>query len=900
MTFYRIYLPYGKNLMYVYKNKKTKKSKNFSLATGSASSLSEKQLTLPIQTIKLAKSQQTTPRKNRQNLKISTKKGIPLNEKKTISTDEIKIVDEESMNILDKQYQEIKEKTQNIMKTNHSLIWSEMHITEIFNKFDGLFKAFIRDSTSFYQSIKKIEDSGESNRIANNATLKATTYSLLNSWKEICGVYEMIQRDGINSLIDYIQTKFNIVSEIIRQIVTRDSRNVHKEKLELCGSNLKGIIANLSKSVTLLLSERDLMHEKEYLIDGSINDIKSFIKIYNEAHYHQFTMSSFMQSQLVQFRANVLTACNDIIVSIKAAFSFDDSINEIIDIIENMTSTFNEVITLADMPPSFVRSSRTTIISRSVTPLSSPIKRKDPIAEVKEFTSGFKENGSSGISKLECFISDVAAEFELKVDKSKDVWDQLNDIKSQLSDVVKRSKELNSEHELFVQKMRNQSKTVTWLMREKDKKEIEYESMKNEILERNVDLEERNEELTRQINEALTIAQRRETQLFQIRENDEGKKLKKCLMRVAERLESVVDKSEVEFSFADDDLITRVDKLTSSISLKKCSKCREREVEDNLNAEELSIALDEPIESFNEGIKKITREYSRVSRELEILKKQMIAKDKEMVEMRTATNEIKRKMKEIAVSLGQPFSDDESIGCSILLAFNVLEESNKEALEKQAKELQNERVKELMNLSLALNLNSEESKDTKLVINLAIDAIKENNDTKKELNKNQKQLLDINNFLEGRTQERSKEKLDIGDNIMFLMDAIEKTPNKLSTPYNNALNDIRNLRTTIETGIAKLAALIGKKDMDHYHLFNIQQITELLNKIIDNVRDVYDDEKEKVAAQENTIESAHNSIAQLIGSISSIRGKKLEDISSLTFQETIDKLNREIEQLNSN
>ena len=130
---------------------------------------------------------------------------------------------------------------------------------------------------------------------------------------------------------------------------------------------------------------------------------------------------------------------------------------------------------------------------------------------------------------------------------------------------------------------------------------------------------------------------------------------------------------------------------------------------------------------------------------------------------------------------------------------------------------------------------------------------------------------------------------------MFLIEAVANAPNPLSNSYNNALKECRLMRTSVETSIAKLAALIGKKDMDHYHTFSNDQASDLLCKLIDSVRDIHDKDKENVIRQAELIENAHSDAIQLIGSVSSLRGKKLEDFSSLTLQESMEKLSNEIE-----
>ena len=856
-----------------------------------------------------------TPR-NFKNFKTS-------NRKNTISTSDLVAINKDSLGHLTSQYNDVKEKTRLIILHNKSAIWKEMNVQGIFKDFDPIFNLFLRDAANFYRSIEKTENENEGNKIANNATLKNTSKSFLVKWRQICNTYEIIDREGINSLIQYIQTKFQLISNVVRDIITRDPKSCHQARLQLSGSNLQENVLQLSNSFTNLLQQREMMHNQEYLIENAVTDIKTFIKIYNDAHYHQFIMSPFMPVQLGQFRANVLAACSDIINALKAAFSFDTEINEVIDIIDAMTKHIQEILEIANLPPTFIKP-KTTVITRAFVPedkeKQKQIEREkrlklDPLAEVKDFTEGFNGTGFFAITRLETFIKDISDEFDFEIDDELDVWGKLDVLKQQIQLVMKKTKSTEKEHVLFIERIRNQSKTITGLMKQKEQREQEIEVEEREVKARNVDLEERNEELLRQIVEATSVAQRREMQLFQLRESSQEPQLKACLERVLYRMNKIVDAKYQSFSFSKEDLITRADKISSYLSHKKCSKCQQREEEENRLVDRLSEILGYPVDSFDKSVKELLDKYTQTSKEMNVMKRKMQEKEDKLQTATAAVNEIKRRTKELALRIGHSITDDiDNIAEATLVAFNEMDESHKDELIQQEKTIKEEQKSKYRDILDALGITEDERDNLDFIARFCKDLVESNHEMDQTIREYEQFADDIEEFLTTHwnvqktfpTAQQSsfnesstallfskKRNLDKLVTIKSYMKQIAESPNPLSKPYEAALKAMDDVRASFMTSIRRVSGLLGKSNPTIPQ--DIEKLISTHDKMIGEVQDIFEKDREKIEKQTNDLEIAHNGMSQLCGRLSSSFGEDIKDMSSFTMEQIVDDLTDLIE-----
>ncbi|EAY10333.1 hypothetical protein TVAG_491910 [Trichomonas vaginalis G3] len=795
-------------------------------------------------------------------------------------------VSEQRIHDMTEDLKTIKERMRRILKYNHAQIFTDLHVLSELNDTDQPFKAFSYDCLQYFRAYKQIERSGATNKIVGTASLKSSSYTLFNCWKKITNIFDLIDRDGLESLKNYIHGKFESIVLIINDIVRSDKRIANKNDLVVTRDNLKNLIDNLSKNIDGLIDQRELMHQKPNLADSVIYDIKSFTQIYKTSHYNEFNKVNLMQSQLSMYQSLVLTALNDIIVGINSAFSWDDDFNPINADVSKITENIKEVIKLIELPPAIVKPLK-KISNVQSNPITKIQVKKDPMAEVKDFTRDFTGNGSFGVAQLENFIDEISNTMNIKISKDGDVWSRLGEVKTNIAKVIQQKEEMQKEYSAFQDKVRYQSRTITNIMKERVRMEAEKANFESEITVRNEDLEERNDELLRQINETLSIAKRREEQLFQMRATDEDGKMKRCLKTIIKRMNEMIDESEQDFSFSNDDLVTRADKLSQFISKRRCPKCRDREVEENELANKMSLLIPEKFSTISEGVDIILKDRARLMRENMVLQREVKEKTELINQMKVATQDLKGKIRELSIQIGQPIGDEDNIAAATLYAINMMEAKQKQETEKKIEEIINGHRTSLLKISKKMKMETSEYKDVKKAVKKLYrdhcELVKENEEKDKLLKEIEQWYRDFGDFHD--------EKLSIRDMIKEL----DNRENPLTKMYMDVSNESKTVKETLVICAQRLLAISQSSKYSQFSNMSTKTLIEVFNDLVNDVHDKFDEDKQKLDTYKYNETKTSDVLLGLCGRVGSFLNLKFEDRSQLGIVQLLNDLEKLIE-----
>ena len=178
---------------------------------------------------------------------------------------------------------------------------------------------------------------------------------------------------GPDSLSNFIKNKFKILDQIISSITQKQERNPHREKIIEAATKMKELIISESKYIQLICSEKHILQENSSnTIETLESDIKNIQQQFSEYNYHTFPKCyGISQGELSQYKTQFLTNCNEIITSIRAFFSFDKDFDMINSEIKPITEHIEQIVSIAELPPSPLRTLSSSPTSHQHSPFSS-------------------------------------------------------------------------------------------------------------------------------------------------------------------------------------------------------------------------------------------------------------------------------------------------------------------------------------------------------------------------------------------------------------------------------------------------------------------------------------------------------------------------------------------------
>lgn len=829
-----------------------------------------------------------TPIVTTDNSPLSSPKFAPkIKEKERgITSNDISAASEVQMEVMNKDLKTIKERMRRILKYNHAPIFADIHVLNELNDTDAPFRAFSYDCVQYFKAVKNIERSGQKNKIVGIASLKSSSFTFFNCWKKICNIFEIIDRDGIESLKKYIHGKFESITLVISDVVRQDRRIANKDDLVVTKNNLNNLIDGLIKNIDGLLDQRELIHQKPNLADSVIHDIKTFTQIYKTAHYQEFSKVNIMQSQHSLYLSIVLTALNDIIVGINSAFAWDNDFPPILQDIEKITNGIKEVIKIIELPPSIVRPLKNVAPQQSPTSIISRA-RKDPLSEVKDFTNDFSGNGSFGVAQLEKFIEDICSTMKIQKKTDGDVWARLEDVRQNVLRVIQEKDNMQNEFSTFQDRIKNQSRTITNIMKEQIKMEAEKANFESEITVRNEYLEERNEELLRQINETLTVAKRREEQLFQLRATDTDGRIKRALKTVVARMNEMLDESERDFTFSDEDLVSRAERLSNFILKRRCPKCRDRELAEEELATRMSYIITDNFSSISEGVDILMKDRSRLTRENAVLQRDNKEKTELINQMKVATSDLKERIRELSIQIGQPIdADNDNIAAATLYAINMMESRQKEETDKKIKSLQEEHNKTLMKIAKAMNTDiaiPENIIKSVTVLYEEAKTLEKSTEEKDKLLKSvQDWLVDFGDFKEPKP-------------IMDMINEIDKRENPLTKLFMDVSEESKTVQETMAIGAQRLEGIAQSGKYSKFSGMSVKTLITAFNDLIDIVHDRFEKWKVDLNTFKDNELKTSNVILGLCGRIDAFLNNNLKDRANYSIVQLLAELEKLVE-----
>lgn len=487
------------------------------------------------------------------------------------------VISESSMNRFSEYISELKKFCNILSEVNFCPIIHEVELIEQVDILDYLFKPFYTETVRYLHSLHLSE---LDNTYVGSGALKQAAFPFVEQWKQFVQIVNKIRDNGITSMAKYLQIKFEIIYGVIRDISGNQKRDsVHVEEVQKAAATLNELVTQIDEGINYLILKTDLTQMTPDILESKIRDLRTLYRLYESEHNSEFSKSGFSICDLLQLRSNVQSAILDIIGGLKAAFSFHDDLENIYIQVDEIQKMLDRVSEQINLPQTVVHTAKKKVITDHRLTRK---RRGDPLKNVKNFLNN-TENQNSTVDaeshivvcgKMELYIEKVSDELNIPpIDKSINIWERLDMVQAEVVKRIKTSKELEHEYRLFQEKIQTQSGHITTLMKTNNRKMAEYDELEKRFNQKVADLEDRNLEMMKQRNDALTITKRREEQLFKLRlklnENGTWKALQEVTQVLSRFLDiPIPDSNDIPKSAMD---------LSFTLNKRGCVKCRQRE-----------------------------------------------------------------------------------------------------------------------------------------------------------------------------------------------------------------------------------------------------------------------------------------------------------------------------------
>lgn len=513
---------------------------------------------------------------------------------------------------------------------NRANIFEQTDIVEEGKKIETQFKSFFAEASKCHSQLSKITDPNESYKV-NTATLKNTAFTFLHSWKNYNALLNLIDKNGNQSILDYVTVKLDKVDIIIREITSKYRRNsVHTEELKKTGGTLMSLIDNLRENLNILLVQPQVMSNQPSLMNVSINDLKSFVHVFNTASYNVFPKSGHMQVELAQFKNEFNSACNDIINGIKCGFSFKDDMKQIFDVASDFNEYLLEIIQTLNIPTSITHAARQRKLSDSNSEDSQTTFEK-----LMEFVGEIEpEENIVTCAKQDLFIDSIANRMNIQITKEVDVWTRLDLLQKEFFKKLDAVKVAEDNQNMLLQKIDAQSKHMKEIIKDNAAKENSHQA---EQLRLNNLINKLNDDIAMLKSEKIGLENRivhLETINAKLRSKKNDDNTNDMLDRIGNKMSlmmTAVDDPVQQTMLPDEEDTNRLEKMNLFVLEKRCSKCNAyeqmtRDVKKKLKAI-VEIPKNAPlprvIDSFIDDYKTLESNHKQLQEDYELLQNKL-------------------------------------------------------------------------------------------------------------------------------------------------------------------------------------------------------------------------------------------------------------------------------------
>lgn len=782
------------------------------------------------------------------------------------------IMTEQSLDNFERRIGTLISNCKSLAETNSAPIISELELVEEAQVLRELFKPFKRECITYLTALKNAEKTQE---YVSSKALEMVVFPFVQKWNQFVLIVRDVKSGGIESMNSYINVKFRGMDNIIRDIGELQRRDsVHITSVKKASDSLRELLEQIRESITELLDDSNFGQLTEKSLEGRINDMKSFQRVYSSVHFSEFLKSGFSQSELVQFKANVQTGCNDIMDGLRAAFVFYPSMDKVKEDVSDIHKHLSRVTKQMKLPQTLNRTVRKILTVRDE---ALTRKRGPGMARVREFVEGDGEPDTEFVVtvKVEQFMREVSGELGMELDMSQDLLENLRKVKSEMMGRIKAAKELEKEFEMFQDKVKTQSSNITTLMKRYNAKESENAMEKSELNHVIGELEERNVEILRQRNEALETAKRREEQFYKIRMKFNESLILQTLEIVTERIAKflnlqIVDRNNINKWALE---------LSETLIKRGCLNCKRKDELLNETRRRLQPALPQTAvagETTPSLAASVVAKFEKTKHELTSMTEYCHKLEGELETMKKGAEEIARQSAEHLQIFKRSFEGKtaQEISASITKSFAEMVSKHKIDMASLESSMKRQHSEELSNITKELLVicpmtDVKTDEDITSVMTKLAERVKEQY---QELTKKNEQLAQENAKVKSWLLERSGS-TDDSLSSEHLMMKIDTAENPLTQTVLQHAKATHKLQSEIALILAQIKGIMRYEDGQDPSTMSIPEIVDYSQLLIEKLHDNIETTKRDFSLQGKTLIELENELGKIYSQLNRCLGR---------------------------
>ncbi|OHT01860.1 hypothetical protein TRFO_07441 [Tritrichomonas foetus] len=337
----------------------------------------------------------------------------------------------------------IREKIEHLVELSIQVVLDNDTTPEIEAEFEPALRAlehsyppFHKQGVHYFTTYCSMQESAKTNQILSSAGVRMPLQAFTQDWKALCGIIDKYTNLNPPPHAKEINSKFKAVRASLDTIRKTNERRKHPTPgITPCITNILALGKSISKNIVDLFSQ-NFTEFGSNLFDSLRTDVKSFLKVINEAFSNEFVQSGVMLCDLYRIRSNIFTDCNEIIESLKAAFVFPKQMSEI-HILKNTTEGELKRIIEKLSVPFIIIKPNAEAISELTPPEEDSADNYQEEVDANNFVERDeiipqalpKQDYLAACNRIDEFTTNVFDIIDYEIDYSKDTWDNLNEIK---------------------------------------------------------------------------------------------------------------------------------------------------------------------------------------------------------------------------------------------------------------------------------------------------------------------------------------------------------------------------------------------------------------------------------------------------------------------------------------
>ncbi|EAY12713.1 hypothetical protein TVAG_117350 [Trichomonas vaginalis G3] len=768
------------------------------------------------------------------------------------------------------------DKIETLIQKNHSYILVDTNFLQKAKNLQQVFQPLFDEIMNIYHKFDACTSQDDYCRIS-LTTLKQISLHVLQRWKEFRALINLIKNDGLKSLTDYVNKQFSKIERDVNSITTRPRKTCSRTgELLKSGQNIIELMSHNKNAIQSMLIDREIMRNAPDLEETQINDLRNFIKIYNDVAFQMFTFSGYMQTELQAFRTDFNTYCGEILCSIHCGFSFEADMKGILETSDSFHDILSDILQAVKLPEIVIREAQEAKILEENMMKSQPSHIFDKIIEFTR--DDLLKTDISKAAKLDLFIDNISQQLGLDIEPNEDITvrlqkfgdcfvEKLNLIETQQRETDSYIKKIHAQSEKIQEMIQDRAETMNLHKEEIDGLQEKIANLKDEISQLEKDKKQQFEQLTHQRQIIFQLRHKNNEITCSNFSNQVSQQMSK-IMREVEGIENLIPKDEE---------VQEKKKMDIFVLEKRTNKTNEYESIIRESKRKIKTTIDLPKNlSFPQAIDYFIEEYNKLKNNFNTLTEEhanLCANNNDL------QDKYKKLLQDIAESIrkfgGNPdnIDDPEALIRKLYETIENMKRSFddkiRDAIQKTKLQLRNE-MKELLDMMREIVPDSPNENQDNIFVRKFKVILAKYRTLEYNLNKANNLLKVVEKWMNQKTDFQT-DGMPQDQSLVMMMKAIDEMPNPLQPVVDRLETELKLARFTFNSVYKRLAEEKKPENDTAPEDLDLVDISSSIQSMIDDVCDnaharefIIKQQKEAINSGRETLRNVVSDLAQTL------------------------------------